>query len=214
MSGRQPYGTYLGATVTGVTTRFAAFTSAESCAVRLYSENGDERATFPLEAKGDGLFERSLPDAGHGTLYKFVLDGKAWPDPYARFLPEGVHGPAMVVEPRHVFRAPPLARPLSEQVIYELHVGTFTEEGSYAAALGKLTELVKLGITTIELLPVAAFQGTRGWGYDGVALFARTPLRNAGRPACVRRRRTRARPERAARLRLQPLRSVGNYLSV
>ncbi|MET0340515.1 MAG: malto-oligosyltrehalose trehalohydrolase [Polyangiales bacterium] len=172
MSDHTPYGLHLGATVVGVETRFSAFTSAQSCAVRLYEENGDERATFPLEPKGDGLFERTLPDAGHGTLYKFVLDGKAWPDPYARFLPQGVHGPAMVVEPRHAFRAPQVARPLSEQVIYELHVGTFTDAGTYEGALAKLPELVKLGITTVELLPVAAFQGARGWGYDGVALFA------------------------------------------
>ena len=172
MSQAQPYGSYLGATVVGLSKRFAVWTSARQCAVRLYQENGDERATFPLEPKGNGLFELSLPEAGHGTLYKFVLDGNATPDPYARFLPQGVHGPAMVVEPRYTFRNKVEPRPLSEQVIYELHVGTFTEGGTYRDALEKLPELVKLGITTVELLPVAAFAGERGWGYDGVAMFA------------------------------------------
>src|SRR4029079_2972465 len=95
------------------------------------------------------------------------------PDPFARFLPRGVHGPAMVVVPSHRWRhgrgvevAP------GDQVIYELHVGTFTPEGTYAGVAGRLPELASLGVTTIELMPIAAFPGRRGWGYEGVALYA------------------------------------------
>lgn len=173
MNPRKSFGAQLGAQVIGGRTRFSAWTRAEACAVRLYDAEGRERSTHALEPRGGGLFELSLRDAGHGTLYKFVLDGKAYPDPYARFLPEGVHGPAMVVEPRYTFRhGEGVARPLSEQVIYELHIGTFTEAGTYLAAIERLPELVRLGVTTVELMPLAAFAGTRGWGYDGVAPFA------------------------------------------
>jgi maltooligosyltrehalose trehalohydrolase len=164
----------LGARTHAGGTRFSVYaSSARACAVRLFDDGLKPLSTRPMDALGDGLFALDVPDAGHGTLYKFVLDGQELPDPYARFLPHGVHGPAMVVEPRHAFRhGPGVARPLSEQVIYELHVGTFTPEGTYRAAMDKLESLAALGITTIELMPVAAFAGTRGWGYDGVALFA------------------------------------------
>ncbi len=171
--GDELYGASLGARVLGSKTRFAVWTAARACEVRLYERNGKERASFPLEPRGNGRFEISLPDAGHGTLYKFILDGQAYPDPYARFLPQGVHGPAMVVEPRYAFRyGPGVARAPDEHVIYELHVGTFTPEGTYRGALARLPELVRLGVTTLELMPIASFAGARGWGYDGVALFA------------------------------------------
>ena len=173
MADHGPYGARLGANVQGAQTRFCAWTVARECAVCLYDQLGALRSRHPLEARGDGLFELSLADAGHGTLYKFELDGRALPDPYARFLPQGVHGPAMVVEPRYRFRQPQVRPlPLSKQAIYELHVGTFTELGTYRAAIERLPALVQLGVTCIELMPVAAFDGARGWGYDGVALFA------------------------------------------
>ncbi len=171
-SAQARFGAQLGARVIGEQTRFAAWTAARTCAVRLYGPGGEERVTHPLEARGGGLFELTVPGARHGTLYEFVLDGRAYPDPYARSLPQGVHGPAMVVEPRYAFRHPSVARPACEQVLYELHVGTFTQEGTYRAALARLPELVRLGVTTIELMPLAAFAGERGWGYDGVAPFA------------------------------------------
>jgi maltooligosyltrehalose trehalohydrolase len=173
MAEAHPFGASLGARVRGEKTRFAAWTEARECAVCLYDEHGTQRARQLLTARGDGLFDTELSDAGHGTLYKFELDGVALPDPYARFLPQGVHGPAMVVEPRYSFvhgQGRPLT--LGKHVLYELHVGTFTEGGTYRAAIERLPELVRLGITCIELMPVASFDGMRGWGYDGVALFA------------------------------------------
>jgi maltooligosyltrehalose trehalohydrolase len=167
------YGANLGAHVHGAHTRFSAFTSARECALALYDEHDNERDRIALAAQGDGIFGLLLEGAGHGTLYRFVLDGRAFPDPYARFLPHGVHGPAMVVEPRYQFKhGAALGRPLREHIIYELHVGTFSREGTYLGAIERLPDLVNLGVTSVELMPVAAFAGSRGWGYDGVAHFA------------------------------------------
>jgi maltooligosyltrehalose trehalohydrolase len=171
----------LGAHVhTGPTTRFSLFSShAQRCEVRLFEDEHTALRTLPLHALSPGYHEALLEDVGHGALYKFVLDGRELPDPYARYLPFGVHGPAMVIEPRYTFRHARPARP-PRPVIYELHVGTFTEAGSFAAACLRLPELAQLGVTTLELLPVAAFAGQHGWGYDGVAPFA--PLSAYGTP--------------------------------
>jgi maltooligosyltrehalose trehalohydrolase len=162
----------LGARPSGDATRFRVFSDARRCELRTFDASGQKLVERPLEARGSGFFETELAGAGHGTLYRFVLDGRELTDPYARFLPFGVHGPAMVVEPRHVFRHACVARPLREQVLYELHVGTFTPAGTYAAAAERLPALAALGVTTLELMPIAAFAGERGWGYDGVALYA------------------------------------------
>jgi maltooligosyltrehalose trehalohydrolase len=166
----------LGARVVPSGTRFGVFTTtARACAVRLYAPGGRALGTHDLAASPgiDGHFEGEVAGVGHGALYKFVLDDRELPDPYARFLPEGVHGPAMVYESRYDFcHGEGIARPLSEHVIYELHVGTFTERGTYAGLRERLQDLADLGITAIELMPVAAFPGRRGWGYDGVALYA------------------------------------------
>lgn len=162
----------LGAQLEGHGVRFAAFARASSCAVLLTDQDGQILANLEMARDADGYFERFVPEIGPGTRYWFVVDGKRLPDPYARCLPEGVHGPAEVVDTSFVFQHPLPARPLTEQVIYELHVGTFTDEGTFEAARRRLPALVELGITTIELMPVAAFAGNRGWGYDGVALFA------------------------------------------
>lgn len=180
----------LGAHLESGATRFGLFcTTAKHCAVRLFRESGAILGTYPmtpvLSPHGDGYFQTVLPGVGPGALYKFVLDDRELPDPCARFLPQGVHGPAMVIAPagtRQSSAAP--IRPLREHVIYELHIGTFTEEGTYAAAAERLPALVDLGITTIELLPIAAFAGQRGWGYDGVALFA--PFAPYGTPEELR----------------------------
>jgi maltooligosyltrehalose trehalohydrolase len=161
----------LGAHVEPGGVRFAAFTRAETCAVELLDDAERVLLTLELEPRGDGYFQRLTSEAKPGSSYFFVVDGRRLPDPYARSLPRGVHGPASVVRTEYEFRYPP-PRPLSEQVIYELHIGTFTEEGTFDAARRRLPELVELGITTLELMPIAAFAGERGWGYDGVALFA------------------------------------------
>lgn len=158
----------------GPTTRFALHSSAaKQCAVRLYSDENTVLDTRPMVAVGDGYFTLSAEDVGHGALYKLMVDDRELPDPYARYLPFGVHGPAMVIEPRYTFRSNrPTPPEPGRQVIYELHVGTFTEHGTYASACLKLPELAELGVTTLEIMPVAAFAGARGWGYDGVALYA------------------------------------------
>lgn len=156
-------------------TRFRVWTVAQQVAVRI----GD--LDYPLEAQEDGFFEAVLP-FGVGTRYRFVLDAQVVPDPYARFLPEGVHGEAEVVNPEAYLWQDDawMGRPLSQCVFYELHIGTFTPEGTYRAAQEKLPYLRDLGITALQLMPLAAFDGRRGWGYDGVALYA--PFAPYGRP--------------------------------
>jgi maltooligosyltrehalose trehalohydrolase len=144
---------------------------AQEVAVRLYDGAKRPRETVRLEPRGDGVFASTVTSVRAGALYQIVLDGDELPDPYARELPFGVHGPARVVAPA---REPALSQTpaLHRWSIYELHVGTFSREGTYRGAIEKLGALVDLGVAAIELLPVAAFAGTRGWGYDGVALFA------------------------------------------
>jgi maltooligosyltrehalose trehalohydrolase len=158
--------------VVGQGTRFAALTDAPHCSVRLYDSSDSLVAEHTLLPAADGIHSLVVEGVGHGMLYRFALGERALPDPYARFLPQGVHGPAMVIAPRYELRFDCVSRPLSEHVIYELHVGTFTPEGTYASAAERLEELAKLGVTTLELMPIAAFDGTRGWGYDGVAHYA------------------------------------------
>jgi maltooligosyltrehalose trehalohydrolase len=133
-----------------------------------------------MQRESGGVFSVTARDVGPGALYRFGLDDRELPDPYARFLPEGVHGPAEVMRLPRGPRPRPPARPLREHVVYELHVGTFTPEGNYAAAAQRLPELAELGITTLELMPLSSFAGARGWGYDGVAHFA--PHAAYGRP--------------------------------
>jgi maltooligosyltrehalose trehalohydrolase len=132
----------------------------------------DANLTVPLVAHGEGVFEARVAGVGHGERYRFVLDGEVLGDPYARWLPEGVEGPAAVFRSSYRWKHDRVTRPLRDHAIYELHVGTFTREGTYASAIGKLATLAELGVTAIELLPVAAFGGHHGWGYDGVAHYA------------------------------------------
>jgi maltooligosyltrehalose trehalohydrolase len=159
---------------------------ASEVAVSLVDGTGRERERHALAPMGEGVFAAAVDGVVPGALYYFLLDGTRVPDPFARFLPASVHGPAEVVDPAYPWAhgwGP--GRPLGEQIIYELHVGTFTPEGTYEAARQKLPLLKELGITTIELLPLASFAGQRGWGYDGVALFA--PHAAYGRPEELRR---------------------------
>jgi maltooligosyltrehalose trehalohydrolase len=122
-----------------------------------------------MEHVGDGVYEVVAP-ARAGDDYLFVLDGHALPDPCSRWQAHGLRGPSRVLElpSPEPFRTPSL-RGL---VIYELHVGTFTEEGTFEAAIPYLAELASLGVTAVEIMPVAEFPGARGWGYDGVYISA------------------------------------------
>jgi len=136
-----------------------------------------------MSSKTDGWHELLIPSAHAGSLYRFILpDGLAVPDPASRFQPQDVHGPSQVVDPQtYKWRDEAwTGKPWHEAVIYELHVGAFTQEGTFLAIIDKLDALIDLGITAIELMPIADFPGTRNWGYDGVLLFA--PDASYGRP--------------------------------
>ena len=129
--------------------------------------------THPMTEEGFGVHEVTV-QAAHGTDYRFVLDGEPLPDPSSRWQPEGIRGPSRVVDPS-VFAWTDDGFPgidPATAVLYELHVGTFTQEGTFDAAIEHLAGLADLGVTAIEIMPVAEFPGARGWGYDGVFLSA------------------------------------------
>lgn len=134
---------------------------------------------IPLAPEPDGYFSGTARNVNPGALYRIRLNGRGvFPDPASRCQPEGPHGPSRVVDPGS-FPWTDAAWPgssLRGQVVYELHVGTFTPEGSLDAARRQLPELADLGITLIELMPLADFPGRFGWGYDGVGLWAPTCL--------------------------------------
>lgn len=127
-----------------------------------------------MQYAGDHVFVLQA-FARPGDRYFYIVDqNKPIPDPVSRLLPEGVHGPTEIVDPEKFAWSDEGWRglPLRDYVIYELHIGTFTAEGTFDAAIGKLPYLKKLGITVIEMMPVAAFPGARNWGYDGVSPYA------------------------------------------
>src|SRR6266550_2103864 len=139
---------------------------------------------IPLSAEAGGYFSTQVAEARPGMRYRFRPDNsdQAYPDPASHFQPEGPHGPSEIIDSR-VFRwtdAEWRGRRRDELVIYEMHIGTFTPDGNWQAAVGELPALAELGITCLELMPVADFPGQFGWGYDGVDLFA--PTRLYGRP--------------------------------
>jgi maltooligosyltrehalose trehalohydrolase len=145
----------------------------------VFGEAADEYAE-DLEKEDGGYFSAHLADVDAGSLYSFRLDGEPtlYPDPASRFQPDGPHGPSMVVDPWSYRWSDMdwMGISMAGQVIYEMHVGTFTREGTYRAAERELPELAKIGITCIELMPLADFPGRFGWGYDGVNLYAPTRL--------------------------------------
>lgn len=136
-----------------------------------------------MEAVGDGWHQCAVEGGRPGTRYSFVLpDGLAVPDPASRHQPRDVHGPSEVVDLGAVSRRVTdwMGRPVEELVFYELHVGTFTPEGTFRAAIEKLDHLRDLGVTALQLMPISDFPGERGWGYDGVLPYA--PESSYGRP--------------------------------
>jgi maltooligosyltrehalose trehalohydrolase len=156
--------------------------------VVLESTDHREGPAVALEIEAGGYFSGRVPAAHPGSRYRFRLDeGQAFPDPASRFQPEGPHGPSQVIDPG---RFPWKDRgwkglKLPGQVIYELHLGTFTPAGTWEAAAQRLPELAQTGVTVVEVMPVADFAGQFGWGYDGVNLFA--PTRLYGTPDDMRR---------------------------
>jgi maltooligosyltrehalose trehalohydrolase len=129
---------------------------------------------IPMQPTGDGFFQAHIEGLTPGTRYYFRLDDdKDRPDPTSRVQPEGVHGPSQLIDPHFEWHDDAWrGLPLQHYILYELHVGTFTPEGTFDAIIPRLPWLKELGITAIELMPVAQFPGERNWGYDGVALFA------------------------------------------
>ncbi|HEX6322557.1 MAG TPA: malto-oligosyltrehalose trehalohydrolase [Vicinamibacterales bacterium] len=140
-----------------------------------------------LEAAGSGYFEGRV-QAGHGARYGFKLDDgpDVLPDPASRFQPEGPHGLSQVIDPsRFAWRhAQWTLAPVERQIVYEMHIGTFTAEGTWEAAAGRLPGLKEMGVTALEIMPVAEFPGSFNWGYDGVQWFA--PFHGYGTPDSFR----------------------------
>lgn len=135
----------------------------------------DRQILLPMTATGDGWFMLDTKQASVGSLYRFRINQDMQvPDPASRFQPGDVHGPSEIINPRNWqwHDVDWRGRPWEEAVVYELHVGSFTDEGTFKALLEKLDYLIELGITAIELMPVADFPGKRNWGYDGVYSFA------------------------------------------
>ena len=137
-----------------------------------------ETKLIPLESESDGYFSGLIPEARANMLYKFQLDSGTFPDPVSRFQPEGPHGPSQILDPAAFRWTDGEWRGVARegQVIYEMHIGTFTPGGTWSSAMEQLPELARLGVTLLEVMPVADFPGRFGWGYDGVNLFAPTRL--------------------------------------
>jgi maltooligosyltrehalose trehalohydrolase len=149
--------------------------------VKIISNN--EIKMIPLEKDQWGYFKGIAENVFAGDRYFYLLDNKnRYPDPASRFQPDGVHGPSQVIDPDEFrWEDNEWGRiPLKDFIIYELHVGTFTGEGTFKAIVPYLDYLKKLGITSVELMPVGQFPGNRNWGYDGVYPFA--PQNSYGGP--------------------------------
>ena len=178
----------LGANVGSGGVRFGVWApEADRIDVRIEGDGGP--TTHPMTRAGDGTWDVTVPGIGAGARYRFVLgdQGDGFPDPYSRSQPDGVHGASEVIDPATFAWTDSDWPGLSAdgQVIYEVHVGTMTPEGTFAALAGQLPELKRLGVTVIELMPVAQSSGRWNWGYDGVDLFA--PNHAYGRPDDLRR---------------------------
>ncbi|HEX8230141.1 MAG TPA: malto-oligosyltrehalose trehalohydrolase [Chloroflexia bacterium] len=155
--------------------------------VAILGAEGKEESALELTRDREGYFEGFVEGAGVGTRYMYRLNGDTLrPDPASRYQPEGVHGPSEVVDPAFQWSSGAWRGiPLEEMVIYEVHVGTATPEGTFEAFIEKLPYLKSLGANTIEIMPVADFPGERNWGYDGVDLFA--PANAYGGPVGLKR---------------------------
>ncbi|HZS40529.1 MAG TPA: malto-oligosyltrehalose trehalohydrolase [Polyangia bacterium] len=175
----------LGATVEGHRTRFRVWAPRPRTIELLVVAPVEKRVA--LEPRSGGYFEACVEGVGAGARYFYLLDGeRRRPDPASRAQPDGVHAASEVIDAAPFpWRHAPPARALAEQVIYELHVGTFTRAGTFAAAAAEFPRLAELGVTTVELMPVASFPGARNWGYDGVDWFA--PQASYGGPDELRR---------------------------
>ena len=174
-----------GAAWTGEGARFRLWAPGAR-SVELELHGGERR--LPMERAEDGFLELVLRDVRPGDRYAYRIDGELTvPDPASRFQPEDVHGPSELIDPASFDWSDGAwrGRPWEEAAIYELHVGSFTQEGSFAGIERRLDYLAELGVTAIELMPLAEFPGTRNWGYDGALAFA--PDSAYGRPEDLKR---------------------------
>jgi maltooligosyltrehalose trehalohydrolase len=150
-------------------------------AITLVIQQNHEHREVELAPEGHGYHSASVADSGHGSRYWFRLDGELLPDPASRFQPDGPFGASQVIDSgRFRWSAAPPTLGRDGHVIYEVHVGTFTPQGTWRAAAERLDHLAQLGITVVEVMPVSEFPGQFGWGYDGVFPFA--PARVYGSP--------------------------------
>jgi maltooligosyltrehalose trehalohydrolase len=165
----------------GVTYRTWA-TGKKVVSTVITDEAGTVVRELPMKLGEDGYYSVADPESGAGTFYQFRLDGDCFPDMASRFQPKGVHGPSQVINPHSfgwtdsTWKAPQL----TDLVIYETHIGTFTREGTYESLVERFDHLLQLGVNAIEIMPIADFAGERNWGYDGVFLFA--PAHDYGHP--------------------------------
>ncbi len=176
-----------GANVDAEGVTFAVW-APDASRVEVELSGGDATGFEDLQPAGDGRFTAHLPGVVAGARYRFRVDGNGpFPDPYSRFQPVDVHGPSEVIDPSTYEWHDAGWRGLQAEglVIYEAHVGTMTQAGTFEAFIGELDELMDLGISAIEIMPVAQCPGARNWGYDGVDLFA--PFNAYGRPDDLRR---------------------------
>lgn len=147
---------------------------------------GDRPVDLAMAGDGNGWFALTTERAAPGARYRYLVDGAPYPDPASRRQPEGVHGPSEVVDPQAYdwSDADWRGRPWEEIVLYELHLGTFAATGDFAGAVDHLGDLCRLGVTAVELMPIAEFPGARNWGYDGVFPYA--PSSRYGRPEALK----------------------------
>jgi malto-oligosyltrehalose trehalohydrolase len=163
----------------GATARFALWAPQQGHVDVRFDE---ETRSLPMQREADG-WHRLITGARAGSRYRFVLsDGLEVPDPASRYQPKDVHGPSELIDPAaYVWRDRGWrGRPWHEAILYELHIGSFTAAGTFCGAIERLEHLAALGVTALELMPVADFPGKRNWGYDGVLPFA--PDASYGRP--------------------------------
>jgi maltooligosyltrehalose trehalohydrolase len=177
---RYPIGAEL---ISGNETDFRVWApKARQLDVAVEDGSNSRRAFHPLMPESGGYFSGTI-SVGAGTRYRFRVnaDENCYPDPASRFQPDGPHGSSYIIDPG-TFRwtdsnwQGPAVAGLNGQIIYEMHIGTFTKEGTWRAAAEQLEELARIGITVIEMMPVGDFPGQFGWGYDGVNLFAPSHL--------------------------------------
>jgi malto-oligosyltrehalose trehalohydrolase len=165
--------------------RFSLWAPAAS-RVEVSLQRREGPLSLPLLPQGGGWHQLETGQAAAADRYRYEIDGRAVPDPASRFNPDDVHGASEVVDAAAYDWADASwhGRPWHEAVVYELHVGTFTPEGTFGGVAARLGDLQRLGVTAIELMPVADFDGRWNWGYDGVLLYA--PASRYGRPEALK----------------------------